>query len=171
MYYTTYAARLALALFTTSTAARASPLAGESTSNASTLPVSDIVLTPVAANFTSAAARNSVRPDATVPSILLTCAGVGCTGSCSRTPLPTTFEVCLGEVAFSSVAVTQQFNEALPYGVFVGPPGCASFAQIPTINTCFNLNGGPFTDFELTFCTRRRELRSTFWVGSKKDRT
>ncbi len=76
---------------------------------------------------------------------------MGCTGSCSRTPLPTTFEVWLGEVAFSSVVVTQQFNEALPYGVFVGPPGCASFAQIPTINTCFNLNGGPFTDFELTF--------------------
>lgn len=69
MFYTTYAATLALALLITSAAARASPLAGgESTSTtADTLPVSDIVLTPVTANFTSASARNSVRPDATVP--------------------------------------------------------------------------------------------------------
>ncbi|KAI0793657.1 hypothetical protein C8Q74DRAFT_1215204 [Fomes fomentarius] len=148
MSYTIALTTLALVLFTQ--VAHASPLAAaDTTSIAGSLPVSDIVLVPVPVNFTSVA--NNVHPDGTVLSTLLTCAGTGCTGNCLNIPLPSMFETCLGVPAFSSVAVVQQFNEVPTYGIFVGPPGCASFAQIPVINTCFNVNNGPFTDFELTF--------------------
>ncbi|KAI0793664.1 hypothetical protein C8Q74DRAFT_1215207 [Fomes fomentarius] len=162
MSYTIALTTLALTLFTQ--AAHASPLTtADTTSIAGSLPVSDTVLVPVAANFTSAA--NDVHPDAGVSSILVTCTGAGCSGTCYNTPLPLMFETCLGVPAFNSVAVTQQFNEALPYGVFVGPPGCASFAQIPVINTCFNVINGPFTVFELTSCLEPPDFGRAEWMG------
>ncbi len=75
---------------------------------------------------------NNVRPGtATAPrtSILPNWAEVGCIGSCSCTTLPTTFELYLGSL--NPVAVTQQFNEALLYGVFVYPPRCAGVRPNP----------------------------------------
>ena len=85
---------------------------------------------------------------------LLLCEQRAC-GSCLAFDLLSApHDVCLApsvprDFRFSSVAISQPSNEGLPFGVLVGPPGCASFAQIPTVNECFNVNGGPFTDFAL----------------------
>ncbi|KAI0770407.1 hypothetical protein C8Q74DRAFT_898050 [Fomes fomentarius] len=61
--------------------------------------------------------------------------------------------------SFNAVAVTQQFNEALPYCVFVCPPGCAAFAQIPTINTRTAV-----ISMRADFLITRRELRNVGWA-------
>lgn len=85
----------------------------------------------------------------TFPATLLLCPSANC-ASCFGFDLSTLpVNVCLTTSAFSSVAISQPSNEGLPFGVLVGPPGCLSFAQIPIVNQCFNVNGGPFTDFAL----------------------
>ena len=118
-------------------------------SPARTLPVADTVLVPTAADFTSTA-KGGIHAEGTVSSILMVCTEAACGGVCSNIALPLQFDTCLGAPAFNSLAVLQQYNEALGYGVWVGPSGCQSFAQIPQINTCYNVNGGPWTDFEVT---------------------
>ncbi|KAI0703958.1 hypothetical protein C8Q76DRAFT_631777 [Earliella scabrosa] len=131
-------------------AVRATPLFADAAFVVSKFPVSDIVLTPTPGNLTLEAL--GLHSNATVPSVLITCTEANCGGNCDFTGLPTAFNTCEGLPVFNSVAVSQQFNEALAYGVFVGPSGCASFAhwQIPAINTCFNINGGPIQVFEIT---------------------
>ncbi|KAI0644244.1 hypothetical protein C8Q79DRAFT_136165 [Trametes meyenii] len=54
-------------------------------------------------------------------------------------------------ITFQSITINQPSNAGLPFGVFAGPSGCFSFAQIPSVNTCFNVNasGSPFTDYSL----------------------
>ena len=96
------------------------------------------------------AALNGDTAQQTFPATLLLCPGTGC-ASCFGFDLSTfPFDECFAtSFSFESVAISQPSNEGLPFGVLVGPPGCASFAQIPTVNECFNVNGGPFTDFAL----------------------
>ncbi|KAI0741762.1 hypothetical protein C8Q80DRAFT_1123571 [Daedaleopsis nitida] len=152
-----FACSTLLALATFSQAVSASPLT--LVDAASTLPVSDVRLVPANVNITFD--THGIHSDATVPSIIMACAAANCV-SCSNIPLPTMFNTCLGLPSAISVAVTQQFNEALPYGVFVGPRGCTSFAQIPAINTCFNVINGPFTDFEVTEAVRGLDMEVTY---------
>ncbi|KAI1788179.1 hypothetical protein LXA43DRAFT_1063839 [Ganoderma leucocontextum] len=58
--------------------------------------------------------------------------------------------VCLtANPGFFSVAISQPSNFGLPFGVFVGPR-CSSFAQVPRVNTCFNIIGGPFQKVALS---------------------
>ncbi|KAI0746448.1 hypothetical protein C8Q80DRAFT_1271346 [Daedaleopsis nitida] len=139
-------ALFALALAAFSQAAGASPLSTESAAIASKLPVSDVRLVPTGINVTFE--THGIKSDATVISSLFACNTLNC-ASCSTIPLPQMFQTCLPMESSVSVAVVQQLGEALPYGVFVGPAGCTSFAQLPEINTCFNVNNGPFTDYFL----------------------
>ena len=57
---------------------------------------------------------------------------------------------CLSDInGFNSVGISQPSAEGLPFAVLVGPPGCESFAQFPTVNECFNVNGGPWDQWAL----------------------
>ena len=141
-----YAALATLALVFMTQVAQAIPAAN---AVAGTLPVSDIVLVPTVKGVSPAVTKGLHRRQTTF-STLVTCSAADCASGCSNTELPTEFDICLGLPAFTSVGVIQQLDEALPYGVFVGPSGCESFAQIPEINTCFNTGGVTFTDFEIT---------------------
>lgn len=75
------------------------------------------------------------------PADLLLCTTANC-ASCFEVDLSTfPFDVCeTSSISFVSVAISQPSNAGLPFAVLVGPPGCASFAQIPAVNTCFNIN-------------------------------
>ena len=97
----------------------------------------------------SASGLHRDTADSTFPATLLLCPSTNC-ASCFSFDLSTLpVDECLSTSAFFSVAISQPSNEGLPFGVLVGPPGCASFAQIPVVNECFNVNGGPFTDFAI----------------------
>ncbi|KAH9935180.1 uncharacterized protein BXZ73DRAFT_100567 [Epithele typhae] len=111
------------------------------------VPASAAVGTTPAPFFAKSPSADAV--EATFPATLLLCPGTNC-ASCSgfdlsRIPV----NVCFATSAFRSVAISQPSNSGLPFGVVVGPSGCSSFAQIPTVNQCFNVNGGPFSDFAL----------------------
>ncbi|KAH9926270.1 uncharacterized protein BXZ73DRAFT_90946 [Epithele typhae] len=111
------------------------------------LPASALVGTTPAPFFAKSPTADAA--EATFPATLLLCPGVNC-ASCFGFDLSTLpVDVCLTTSSFNSVAISQPSNEGLPFGVLVGPPGCASFAQIPTVNQCFNVNGGPFVDFAI----------------------
>ena len=146
IYIMAYVGFTTLALVFVTQVAQAFPAAN---AVAGTLPVSDVVLVPTVQNVSPAVTKGLHRRQTTF-STLVTCSEADCAGGCSNTELPTEFDICLGLPAFTSVGVLQQLDEALPYGVFVGPSGCESFAQIPEINTCFNTGGVTFTDFEIT---------------------
>lgn len=75
------------------------------------------------------------------PATLLLCQATGC-ASCFAFDLSTLpHQTCLtSNFNFVSAAISQPSNSGLDFGVFVGPPGCATFGQLPAVNTCFNLN-------------------------------
>ncbi|KAJ3005008.1 hypothetical protein NUW54_g4533 [Trametes sanguinea] len=59
---------------------------------------------------------------------------------------------CLAEQMsnIASVSIIQPSNAGLPYGMFVGTGDCSEFAQIPAVNTCFDINfGRPATDIAI----------------------
>ncbi|KAI0629112.1 hypothetical protein C8Q77DRAFT_305791 [Trametes polyzona] len=86
------------------------------------------------------------------PATLLLCNTVNCI-SCFQFDLSTIPHNSCLQAGFSylSMAINQPNNAGLDFGVFGGPAGCASFAQIPTVNECFNSgpNGQAFADFAL----------------------
>ena len=115
------------------------------------LRIGDSAIDSVQAKVThpSASGLHSDTADATFPATLLLCPSTNC-ASCFSFDLSTLpVDECLfdSSSSFESVAISQPSNEGLPFAVLVGPTGCASFAQIPTVNECFNINGGPFADF------------------------
>lgn len=145
MFYALSAVGFALLPFV----ALASPLAADSASTVTTLPLSNLVLTAVAGNLTSK--EHGLHADGTVLTTLVTCTGTACDTGCVNSGLPTRSDTCLGLPAFNSVGIVSKFGEIPTYIVGVGPPGCQSFAQIPEINTCFTVNNGPFTDYLMQF--------------------
>ncbi|KAM5544327.1 hypothetical protein V8D89_001987 [Ganoderma adspersum] len=90
------------------------------------------------------------RSAAANPATLLLCPSTNC-ATCSGFDLSSfpVDECFLTNVAALSVAISQPAGGGLPFAVAVGTPECASLAQIPTVNECFNVNGGPFTNFAL----------------------
>ena len=90
------------------------------------------------------------RAHAANPATLLLCPNTNC-ASCSGFALSSfpLDECFLTNVDALSVAISQPGGGGLPFEVTVGTPECASLAQIPTVNECFNVNGGPFTNFAL----------------------
>ena len=129
-------------------------LAGVTT--AASFPTQELALPGVAHTSTAgtspAVAFPGIHSDAaqqTFPATLLLCPTANC-ASCFAFDLSTfPLDECFATSSFTSVAISQPSNEGLPFAVLVGPAGCLSFAQIPTVNTCFNVNGGPFSDFAL----------------------
>ncbi|RPD53656.1 hypothetical protein L227DRAFT_481056, partial [Lentinus tigrinus ALCF2SS1-6] len=122
---------------------------------AAKFPVHELGSASVAAHsnstLASASGVHSDAADAIFPATLLLCPSFNC-ASCFSFDLSTLpIDQCLIDLSssFESVAISQPSNEGLPFAVLVGPPGCASFAQIPLVNECFNVNGGPFTDFAI----------------------
>ncbi|KAH9888992.1 hypothetical protein C8Q73DRAFT_655076 [Cubamyces lactineus] len=141
---------IALALF--SQAAFASPLSTETTDIASKFPVVDLGSIQAHPNVTLSQA--GIHVDAAqqeFPATLLLCPTTSCI-SCFGFDLSTlpTNECLAAGFNFESIAINQPSNEGLPFGVFVGPPGCLSFAQIPSVNTCYNANNGPFVDYAIS---------------------
>lgn len=84
--------------------------------------------------------------------ILLLCPSVNCL-SCFSFDLGTltlTNECLIDQSStFASAAISQPSNAGLPFEVLIGPAGCLSFAQIPAVNECFNVNPAPFADFAI----------------------
>lgn len=79
------------------------------------------------------------------PATLFLCQSFGC-GNCITFDLSVIpLGVCLNaDFNIFSGGIVQPSGEGLPFGVFVGPPGCRSFEQITFVNACFNFDG-PFT--------------------------
>ena len=90
------------------------------------------------------------RAPAANPATLLLCPTTGC-ATCSGFNLSTfaVDECFLTNVEAVSVAISQPGGGGLPFAVAVGTPECATLAEIPAVNECFNINGGPFTNFAL----------------------
>ncbi|KAI1788163.1 hypothetical protein LXA43DRAFT_1026497 [Ganoderma leucocontextum] len=90
------------------------------------------------------------RAAAANPATLLLCPTTNC-ATCSGFNLSSFAEdeCFLTNVAALSVAISQPAGGGLPFEVAVGTAGCATLAEIPAINECFNVNGGPFTNFAL----------------------
>ncbi|KAI0644246.1 hypothetical protein C8Q79DRAFT_928034 [Trametes meyenii] len=130
-------------------------LAGPLLTDISTLaraPTSELNTFGVHSNVTLGG-RGDVRHDvagATFPANLLVCAEANCAGACNAFDLSKIPEdVCLGTNQFFSAGISQPSNSGLPFAVTVGTLGCDSLVQLPSVNTCFNLNGGSFATFEL----------------------
>ncbi|KAI0351931.1 hypothetical protein OH77DRAFT_844212 [Trametes cingulata] len=127
----------------------ASPLSAETTSVAASFPVLDITSAKAHPNITLG--HGGIHADAAqaeFPATLLLCPTASCI-SCFGFDLSVvpTNECLAAGLSYVSVAINQPSNEGLPFGVFIGPPGCASFLQIPAVNTCYNINGATFSDY------------------------
>ncbi len=90
------------------------------------------------------------RSAAANPATLLLCPGANC-ATCSGFDLSSfpEDECFLTNVAALSVAISQPAGGGLPFTVAVGTAQCATLAAVPAVNECFNVNGGPFTNFAL----------------------
>ncbi|KAI8996337.1 hypothetical protein BD414DRAFT_477607 [Trametes punicea] len=139
----------AVALALLGQAVYASPLTAETTDVAAAFPVVDLSSVQAHPNITLS--QGGIHIDAAqqeFPATLLFCPTVSCI-SCFGIDLSSvpTNECLASGVNFASVSINQPSNEGLPFGVFVGPPGCESFVQLPAVNTCYNVNPAPFTDY------------------------
>ncbi|RPD69783.1 hypothetical protein L226DRAFT_575268 [Lentinus tigrinus ALCF2SS1-7] len=86
-----------------------------------------------------------------VNAILYLCQGSGCNLCTSYSLDSQPHRVCLtGYINFVSVYIYQPSDVGLPFGVYTGPSGCTSFAQVPAVNTCYNTVGYTGWDFELS---------------------
>ena len=143
-------------------AALASPLADTSLLPLSptTLRARDPLQLALARGGTNASTAARAAPAALAarqefPAHLLLCTAANCeTGTCGAvggidlSEFPT--DVCFPAApSFNSVAVVQPSGEGLPFAVLVGPPGCEEFADIPVVNECFNIEDGPWDQWEL----------------------
>ncbi|CDO68195.1 hypothetical protein BN946_scf184938.g47 [Trametes cinnabarina] len=129
----------------------ASPLTPETTDIAAKFPVFDLDKVQAHPNITLT--QGGIHIDAAqaeFPATLLLCTTTSCI-SCFGFDLSTlpTNECIASGINFQSAAISQPSNEGLPFGVFVGPGGCASFAQLPAVNTCYNVNPAPFSDYAI----------------------
>ncbi|RPD58775.1 hypothetical protein L226DRAFT_576905 [Lentinus tigrinus ALCF2SS1-7] len=88
--------------------------------------------------------------DQIYPASLFFCRSTGC-GSCTGYDLSIQpHDVCLTPgFNFVSMFISQPSNEGLPFAIYTGPSGCASFAQVPVVNTCYNAVNYIGWDFEL----------------------
>ncbi len=81
------------------------------------------------------------------PATLFLCRSFGCVSGCFTFDLRALQQgVCLRtDFGFNSVGILQPSDVGLPFGVFVGPPGCRAFDKLPFLNACFDVNAGPYT--------------------------
>lgn len=115
-------------------------------------------LTATATNSTSPAKSHSAvspSPDAADPATLLLCQNTVCGGCLGFDLNAAPPDQCLvpsysqSTFPFNSVAISQPSDSGLPFGVLVSPGGCTKFSYIPTVNTCYGVPSGPFTEFAI----------------------
>ncbi|OJT08608.1 hypothetical protein TRAPUB_535 [Trametes pubescens] len=119
------------------------------TTLAASFPISELRLeSGVHSNTTLAGHVQGLVARQEFPANLLLCPTLNCASCLSFTTQAQAENTCFNAgFVFDSAAISQPSNQGLPFAVLVGTPGCAALAQIPTVNECFNLNGGPFTTF------------------------
>ncbi|OJT08607.1 hypothetical protein TRAPUB_534 [Trametes pubescens] len=84
------------------------------------------------------------------PIDLLLCPAANC-ANCSTFPtegLPK-FTCFNADFTYKSASISQPSGEGFPFAIQAATPNCNSRAQLPGVNECFNLNGGPFNSFIL----------------------
>ncbi|CDO68209.1 hypothetical protein BN946_scf184938.g61 [Trametes cinnabarina] len=143
---------LAAAALSQSTVIVATPLTAVATDIAAKFPVFDIDKVHAQPNVTLS--QGGIRVDtaqAEFPATLLLCPTTNCI-SCFGFDLSSmpTHECIVPGFTFQSVSINQPSNQGLPFGVFVGPGGCVSFASLPAVNTCYNVIPAPFSDYSVT---------------------
>ncbi|KAJ8501823.1 hypothetical protein ONZ51_g402 [Trametes cubensis] len=83
------------------------------------------------------------------PANLFTCMEANCVG-CTSWDLEGRNEgSCYFAGQFISVIIQQPSNAGLPYSVDIAPGNCTNWLSIPTVNTCYNINGAVFEQFGL----------------------
>lgn len=120
------------------------------TTLAASFPVSELSIESSVHSNTTLAGRalHGLAARQEFPANLLLCPTLNCASCLSFTTQAQAENTCFNAgFVFDSAAISQPSNQGLPFAVLVGTPGCAALAQIPTVNECFNLNGGPFTTF------------------------
>jgi hypothetical protein len=141
------------AILTTSTT-KAVHATIDSVSIARSIPVVDLANIDVTRQNVTLATKGSstLRVDAAqapFPATLLLCRTTGC-GSCTGFDISlfphNTCLIANPAFGFFSVFITQPSNEGFAFGVYAGPT-CPGLGLIPLVNTCFNVNGGPYQVF------------------------
>ncbi|CDO75987.1 hypothetical protein BN946_scf184548.g4 [Trametes cinnabarina] len=131
--------------------ALATPLTSKATDSGAEFPVVDI--SGVQARPLVPLSQGGIHVDTTqaeFPATLLLCSTPSCI-SCIGIDLSSLpMNECLTpDITFQTAVIRQPSAQGLPFTVFVGPPGCASFVPLSTVNTCYNLNSTAFSDFAL----------------------
>ncbi|KAI1788180.1 hypothetical protein LXA43DRAFT_667247 [Ganoderma leucocontextum] len=138
-------------------AARATPLASSvtTTTNGAPLPKGFPVRTldlATLANITRATQGvHSDTSDVTFnPATLFLCNDLSCSTICQQIPLNMALiDECVPTTVFASAGIVQAANSGLPFPVLVGTPECASVAQLPAVNECFNFGGTELTNYDI----------------------
>ncbi len=118
-------------------------------------PIVDLILGSVSAHANSTGVgKGGPHADSSLavyPATIFLCKESGC-GSCTGYDLGIQpHQTCLVPgFNFMSVTINQPSNQGLPFGVYTGPIGCSTFAQVPQVNTCYNANNYIGWDFKLT---------------------
>ncbi|PIL25376.1 hypothetical protein GSI_13266 [Ganoderma sinense ZZ0214-1] len=147
-------AALTTLLFTQ--AARATPVASTVTTTTDGaplpkgFPVRTLDLTTLA-NITRALGVHSDTSDVTFnPATLFLCNDLSCSTVCQQIALNMALvDECVPTTIFASAGIVQAANSGLPFPVLVGTPECASVAQIPTVNECFNFGGTELSNYDI----------------------
>ncbi|KAH9888427.1 hypothetical protein C8Q73DRAFT_183975 [Cubamyces lactineus] len=111
----------------------------------------DVAPTPASAGVTL---PGSPTPDGSLvarqviyPATLLTCFDSNC-ADCLSWDLENRGEAnCYLAGEFISVGISQPSNVGFPFSVDISPGNCTNWLAIPAVNTCYNINGGPFEQF------------------------
>ncbi|KAM5544329.1 hypothetical protein V8D89_001989 [Ganoderma adspersum] len=136
--------------------AQATPVASSvaTTTNGAPLlkgfPVRTVDLTALA-NITRALSVHSDTSDATFnPATLFLCNDLSCSTICQQIPLSMALiDECVPTTLFASAGIVQAANSGLPFPVLVGTPECASVAQLPAVNECFNFGGTELSNYDI----------------------
>ncbi|OJT08603.1 hypothetical protein TRAPUB_530 [Trametes pubescens] len=93
--------------------------------------------------------NTTLRADAIDP-ILLLCSGTNCQACNVFDMVDLLTDTCFpAGLTFVSAAYVVTNQLGLSFTPSVGTSGCASILELPTPNTCFNINGGTFNTFAL----------------------
>ena len=84
------------------------------------------------------------------PATLFLCNDLSCSTVCQQILLSTALiDECVPTTTFASAGIVQAANSGLPFPVLVGTPECASVAQLPAVNECFNFGGTVLTNYDI----------------------
>ena len=137
--------------------AQATPIESSVTTNGAPLPkgfpVRTLDLTTLA-NITRTLTQGAIHGDTSDvtfnPATLFLCNDLSCSTVCQQILLSTALiDECVPTTTFASAGIVQAANSGLPFPVLVGTPECASVAQLPAVNECFNFGGTVLTNYDI----------------------